>query len=443
MSVPYSDPTSLLEASAADVATAPTSSAADSAVGSPPGALQLRPRGSNQVGLRQYNERVLLQAIRLNGELPKADLARLTHLSTQTVSLIINRLLDDGLLIKREPVRGRIGQPSVPIALNPDGAFSVGVKIARRSLDVLLIDFTGQVRQRASLSYEFPDPLTLFDDLARMLERICAPLGDLQERVTGLGVAAPLSLGGWQSLLGVPDDKARRWDEIDLTARLREITALPIHVVKDTAAACVAELVAGRGRSLKSYLYLFMDTFVGGGLVIDSHLFGGERGNAGAVGSMPLLGAQPGVAPAQVLSAAALLALERRYSAAGLAVDAANDARALEPPWNVHTREWLKGAAQAMALAITNCACLLDIGDVIVDGVFSRDLQSRLIAEIENALDAHSWEGVTRPSVLSGTIGSDARALGGALLPLYAAFAPDPEVFLKGAPPSSAGRHTA
>jgi predicted NBD/HSP70 family sugar kinase len=181
-----------------------------------------------------------------------------------------------------------------------------------------------------------------------------------------------------------------------------------------------------------------MDTFVGGGLVIDSHLFGGDRGNAGAVGSMPLLGALPGAAPAQVLSAAALLALERRYSAAGLATDAASDARALEPPWNIHTREWLKGAAQAMALAIANCACLLDIGDVIVDGVFSRDLQSRLIAEIENALDAHSWEGVTRPSVLSGTIGSDARALGGALLPLYAAFAPDPEVFLKGAPAGNA-----
>jgi predicted NBD/HSP70 family sugar kinase len=87
-----------------------------------------------------------------------------------------------------------------------------------------------------------------------------------------------------------------------------------------------------------------------------------------------------------------------------------------------------------MALAIVNSACLLDIGDVIVDGVMSRDLQSRLIAEIENALDGHSWEGVTRPSVLSGTIGADARAIGGALLPLYAAFAPDPEVFLKSAP---------
>jgi len=88
---------------------------------------QLRPRGSNHVGMRQYNERVLLQAIRLHGELPKAELARLTHLSNQTVSMIVNALLEDGLVVKREPLRGRIGQPSVPIALNPDGAYALGV----------------------------------------------------------------------------------------------------------------------------------------------------------------------------------------------------------------------------------------------------------------------------------------------------------------------------
>jgi predicted NBD/HSP70 family sugar kinase len=407
-----------------------------------PAGVPLPTRGSNQVGLRQHNERVLLQAIRLHGELPKADLARLTHLSTQTVSLIINRLLEDGLLVKREPLRGRIGQPSVPIALNPEGAYAVGVKIARRSLDVLLIDFTGQVRQRASLAYEFPDPLTLFSDLERLLQAVTEPLGPQAERITGMGVAAPLSLGGWQSLLEVPSERAHRWDEIDLAARLRELRPWPVHLVKDTAAACVAELVAGRGRSLRSYLYFFMDTFVGGGLVLDSHLHAGDRGNAGAVGSMPLgdgsqlasSGGRSATAPPQVLSSAALLALERRYAAAGLPVEAAVDGRALEPPWSSHTREWLKGAAQAMALAVVNSACLLDLSEVIVDGVFSRDLLSRLIAEIENALDAYSWEGVTRPALLSGTIGSDARAIGGALLPLYAAFAPDPEVFLKNAP---------
>ena len=98
--------------------------------------------------MRQFNERIVLQAIRLHGALPKAEVARLTRLSSQTASVIINGLLEDGLVIKKTPLRGRIGQPSVPIALNPDGAFTLGIKVGRRSLDVLAMDFVGQVRYR-------------------------------------------------------------------------------------------------------------------------------------------------------------------------------------------------------------------------------------------------------------------------------------------------------
>ena len=133
---------------------APASRADTAGAASPP---VLRPRGSNHVGMRQFNERVVLHAIRLNGSLPKADLARLTGLTAQTIGLITTRLEDDGLLVKQERVRGRIGQPSVPMALNPDGAFALGIKIGRRSADWMLVDFTGKVRVRETLAYDFPD----------------------------------------------------------------------------------------------------------------------------------------------------------------------------------------------------------------------------------------------------------------------------------------------
>lgn len=86
----------------------------------------LRPLGSNQSGVSQFNERGVLQAVRLNGGLAKAELARLTCLSTQTVSLIIERLLAQGQVRKGTPQRGKVGQPSVPIMLDPDGAFFTG-----------------------------------------------------------------------------------------------------------------------------------------------------------------------------------------------------------------------------------------------------------------------------------------------------------------------------
>ncbi|HJV61927.1 MAG TPA: ROK family transcriptional regulator [Albitalea sp.] len=400
-------------------------------------AWHLRPRGSSQGGLRQYNERVVLQAVRLNGSLPGAEIARVTQLTAQTVSMITKRLLEDDLLVKGAPQRGKVGQPSVPLALNPDGAFAVGIKVGRRSMDLLLVDFTGAVRERWAMDYRYPDPDVLRAEIGQRLKELRRKLGPEQrDRVQGVGIAAPLSLGGWQTLLDMPASVAEKWQATDLRAQVAALTDWPVELLKDTAAACVAELVAGRGRSVKSFLYVFVDTFIGGGLVIDSHLRSGQHGNAGAIGSLPLgLAAATtstrGEPPAQLLSRASLLNLEQLYAKARLDVGAALDARALDAPWRKHTDAWLRDAAPAIALAINSAACLLDLDGAILDGSFSRELLALLVPAVEQALDRYSWEGVVRPQLLPGTIGSDARAIGGALLPLYANFAPDRELFLK------------
>ena len=395
---------------------------------------RLRPRGSNHAGMREFNERVVLQAIRLHGSTPKAQIARLTHLTAQTVQIIISRLEADHLVQRLAPVRGKVGQPSVPMALNPDGAFSIGIKIGRRSMDMLLVDFTGRARERVALQYPFPDPDALFAEIKVRLRELTQTLpAKLRSRLYGVGVAAPLALEGWQTLLGVAPEQAAKWAGIDIRARVQAMTELPVEFVKDTAAACVAELVAGRGRNMRSFLYIFVDTFIGGGLVIDSHLRAGFNGNAGAVGSMPLGQADAGetAAPPQLLSVASLYKLESMYRKQGLDSTAAADARSLEAPWLAHTRNWLRDSARAIALAVNGAACLLDLEGVIVDGSFSRGLLDALLLEVGAALARHSWEGVARPVLLAGTIGSDARAIGGALLPLYANFAPDRDLFLK------------
>ncbi|TBO30391.1 ROK family transcriptional regulator [Aquabacterium lacunae] len=405
-----------------------------------PASAPLPARGSNQVGVRQYNERVVLQAIRQHGALPKAELARLTHLSAQAVSLIIDRLLAEDLVTKQAPVRGgRVGQPSVPIALNPDGAFAVGIKVGRRSMDALLVDFTGAVRMRHSTPYAWPDPQQLFADVGRDVQRLQAHLSTLgpglAERLQGVGVAAPFFLGGWQTLLGMPEAQARQWQHLDMAACMQDTTDLPVHFVKDTSAACVAELVAGVGRSVRSFLYVFVDTFIGGGLVLDSRLHAGRHGNGGAVGSLPLH-IQPDSAhttgvPPQLLSVASLQNLEQAFEQAGLDPTAAYDDRALLADWAPHSQAWLAQTARGIAMAANVTASLLDIDGVIVDGSFSRSLHSLLTQQVQQALNQYHWEGIYRPDIIAGTIGSDARALGGALMPLYANFAPDREVFLK------------
>jgi predicted NBD/HSP70 family sugar kinase len=392
----------------------------------------LRPRGSNHVGMRQFNERVVLQAIRLNGSCPKAELARMTGLTAQTIGLITTRLDDDGLIQKQDRVRGRVGQPSVPLALNPDGAFAIGIKIGRRSADWLLVDFAGRVRQRQSLDYAFPDATTLLPAIASRLSSMHAQLGDLKDRLIGVGVAAPFQMGGWHRLLGLSDAQSDTWNQIDLRAQVQAMTEVPVSFAKDTSAACVAELVVGRGRDLKNFLYLFVDTFVGGGLVINSHLHGGVHGNAGAVASLPMGMPKPSsTAPDQLISHASLWELERRFESLGLDPHAAYDDRALSGPFESETQAWVVQAAQALALTVVSGTAFLDIDAVVIDGSLNRSLLTLLIGATQDALAQYSWEGLWPARLIAGEVGPDARALGGALMPLHANFAPDQDLFLK------------
>lgn len=198
--------------------------------------------------------------------------------------------------------------------------FRTALSSADAACDLLLLNFTGQGRERRSLSYPCPDPDSVLGEIESRLEQLTRSLPvKLRARLHGVGVAAPLSLVGWRSVLGIDARQAARWAGIDIGERIAAMTDLPVTFVKDTLAACVAELVAGRGRSIGSFLYVFIDTFIGGGLVIDSQLRGGLNGNAGAVGSLSLGTPRAGraAAPGQLLSQTSLVKRKRHSAHTG------------------------------------------------------------------------------------------------------------------------------
>src|SRR5664279_710468 len=133
-------------------------------------------RGTNQNGVRLYNERLVLSLIRKEGCLPKAEIARQTGLSAQTITVIMRQLEADHLVVKQGRTRGKIGQPSVPFALNPAGAYSLGLKIGRRSNDLVLIDMLGGVRRSLHEAGSYPTPHSVSDFVTRGIAEIIGPL---------------------------------------------------------------------------------------------------------------------------------------------------------------------------------------------------------------------------------------------------------------------------
>ena len=395
-------------------------------------------RGSNHTGMRQFNERTVLRAIRHEGAIPKADLARLTQLSSQTVSIIVNRLLEDGLLIKQDRIRGKIGQPSVPLAINPDGAYSIGLQVGRRSLEVVVTDFLGRMRHQWQHNYPYPSPTEVLPKIKEGLKLMQKRMGaEAWKRAVGIGLSAPLAMHQWGDLMGKKAQKAMvDWEHIDLVQEVQAMSALPVEFAKDTTAACVAELVQGLGRDVPNFLYVYVGTFVGGGLVMDGHIVNGPRGNAGAIGSMPIglppLGTRANAnTPAQLLQLASGWQLEQALMAAGHDPLLVQQDAIMSPEFSAFTQPWLSQAAKALAMSATSAAALLDLDAIIMDGSLNPKLLQALIQQTEASLAQFSFDGIHQPQILAGQVGSHARALGGALLPLHAQFFPDKDIFLK------------
>ena len=101
--------------------------------------------------VRPQNERLFLDLIRNNGPMSKAELTRATDLSAQSATVIVNRLVEDGLLQPGKAVKGKVGQPSVPYSLDPAGAVSIGIKVGRRSLEVASMSFDYSIIERVRI----------------------------------------------------------------------------------------------------------------------------------------------------------------------------------------------------------------------------------------------------------------------------------------------------
>src|SRR5258705_4533592 len=197
-------------------------------------------RGTSQSGVGLYNERLILSLIRRQRSLARVEIACLTARSTQTTTVIITRLEADGLLLAGEPQRGRIGQPSVPYALNPDGAFGLGLMIGRRSCDLVLMDFAAGIRARRRMIYPYPAPQEILAFAEREMPNLVAELpAALHSRISGLGVAMPFELWNWEADLETPPGALGQWRDFDVLAGLSaRLPRRPVRLCNAATSAC-------------------------------------------------------------------------------------------------------------------------------------------------------------------------------------------------------------
>lgn len=378
---------------------------------------QLKVRGLQHNGLRQANVGVVLNIVGFNPGLSNAEISRMAGLAPQTVSAILSALESDGLIVRGAALRGRRGQPALPIFLRADGGFSMGIEIGRRHADLVIINFHAQVVAQCRLQYDFPDPRTIFDALASRAHELMAHLpAENLARLLDVGVAIPGRMSEGLERSGVSADLVSLWNEIDPAAELERRLRLPVSVYKDGNAGCWGELVALSPPRPASFIYLLVTTYVAAGIFGDGRLWDGPTSNSADLAAM-LVQVDSGD-PRTGHAIASLTALEQRLTAAGFSVDLSHAESWDLEAMNDEVEAWLVDAARALAIVVFNTMRVVDARLVVLDTTLCA-LSDRLVQRLSDELVALQSDNAPPPKVQQGRLGRLAPAIGAAELPLY------------------------
>ena len=218
------------------------------------------------------------------------------------------------------------------------------------------------------------------------------------------------------------------WKTEDIAERISQKWDFPIYLQNDASAACGAELVFGAQDRPRDFLYFFIGFFIGGGLVLDDSLYTGKTGNAAAMGPLPIR--KSNGTTISLMDLASLVRLEQAViEAGGIAETIWENTQNWDiDPALVDT--WITATVSALVEGIIAASCIIDFECVMVEGWLPEDIRARIVAGVNAKLQGVVAPGIDLPTARAGTIGSDARALGGASLPLSDRFLIDRHGFV-------------
>ena len=241
--------------------------------------------GTNLEQAKSHNRRVVIEAVRINGTLSRAEIARMTALSAQTVSNIAGELEDAGILKASARRKAGRGQPATPLSIDPDGAYSIGLQLDHRELLGVVVDLAGRIRARSLIAVDRPAPAAALPAMQRQVAKLIKSARIDRRRLLGIGLAMPGPFGV-EGITSVGPTALPGWQDFSLAETLTRLTGLAVIVENDATAAAIGERLHGVARNLDSFVYLFIGTGLGAGLFLGGHLFKGSAHNAGEIGHM-------------------------------------------------------------------------------------------------------------------------------------------------------------
>jgi predicted NBD/HSP70 family sugar kinase len=232
--------------------------------------------------MRAINRSIILNMIKTDGPIARAEVARRTRLSPATVTGITADLLDEDLIYEKETGGSSGGRRPILLALNPRGGFVIGVKLTEDHLSAALTDLEATVQIRKTFPLPNPQLDTVIEAFSHVVQDLLEEQHLSRGQLLGVGVGLAGIVDASRGVLR--QSPILGWQDLPLADLLHKRLDVPVYIDNDVNTLTMNELWFGRGQGVNHFLVITLGRGVGAGVVIDGKLYQGYSGGAGEFG---------------------------------------------------------------------------------------------------------------------------------------------------------------
>jgi glucokinase-like ROK family protein len=389
---------------------------------------------STPAAVRAHNLSFTINLIRERGTITRAELNQITHLSTTTISALVNVLIASGFVTEAGIGVSSGGRRPVVLEFNYNARYTLGVDMGATHITVIIMKLNGQVIARKNRNVDvIHQPYLSLDSILEMIASILDERHLTYEDLLGVALTVPAPLIDEQTgeflTYYMP-----AWAGILPVNYLRQTINLPIYVENDANSASLAEKYWGIGRGYDNLAYIKLGTGVGAGLIIDNEIYRGVNGNAGEIGHTTI------EASGRLCRCGNHGCIESYVGIPGLLRDVREGLRN-DPNWqsnldalkidqiidaanngNEVCTQVIAKAGKYMGIGIANLVNLFNPGLVVIGGELTAAGDLFLNSVLSSIRERSIPFGIHREKLVLGELGSDAVAVGAATLVMLNAF---------------------
>jgi len=238
---------------------------------------------------RQQSVRLVVERLLRDRSVSRAEIARSTGLSKQTISEVMRELERDGWVYEDGQIQGTVGRSAVTYALRPDAAFVLGIDLGGTKLHVALADLQGVIVAESIEATAGDGGGAVVAQIGRMTDALLQRAGVSSQRLRGGVMGSPGIIEPASGGIVIAPNIAGL-DSLDVRAALRARLGIGIAIENDVNLAAIGEHWRGNSRKARTFAFVALGTGIGMGIFADGHLIRGARGAAGEVAYLPLGG---------------------------------------------------------------------------------------------------------------------------------------------------------